>query len=155
MKLHFILVYFFVCIALVIASCSHYELYKHEKKVSKNGEDESHNNGMNCMNCHFSGGKGEGWFNLAGSVYKANKISQNPDGKIHLYTSPNGQGSLKYSIDVDEKGNFYTTEPIAFDGGLYPVHENNKGVKKYMASPIVSGQCQSCHNATTDNIWND
>jgi len=128
---------------------------KNESKVSKIGDDESHHNGENCMNCHTTGGKGEGWFNIAGSIYKTDKKSVNPNGKIYLYTLPNGQGSLKYTIEVDALGNFYTTENINFETGLYPVHVNNTGNLKYMQSSIISGQCQSCHNVSTDKIWNE
>ncbi|MFM9944600.1 MAG: hypothetical protein ACKVQB_05145 [Bacteroidia bacterium] len=142
-------------IIFTIVSCSHYDMEKAETKISKNGEDESHFNGQNCMNCHSSGGNGEGWFSIAGSVYKSDKSTQNPNGKIFLYADPNGQGELKYTIELDELGNFYTTETINFEGGLYPVHQNSNGNKKYMASPILTGQCQSCHNNTTDKIWND
>lgn len=144
-----------ILIAIVIQSCSHYKMGKRETKISKNGDDESHNNGVNCMNCHATGGRGEGWFDVAGSVYKANKSSKNPNGKIFLYTEPNGQGSLKYTIEVDGEGNFYTTETINFGSGLYPVHQNTQGAKKYMEAPIITGQCQSCHNVTTDKIWNE
>lgn len=119
------------------------------------GDDNSHNNGKNCMRCHSVGGEGPGWFTAAGSVYKSDKASRNPNGKIFLYTDPDGKGTLKYTIEVDGKGNFYTTETINFTGGLYPVHQQNNGNKKYMQSPIISGECNSCHNVTTDKIWNE
>ncbi len=141
--------------AQIIISCSHYDIGKKVSMTSKIGDDESHSNGENCMNCHATGGKGEGWFDVAGSVYKANKESKNPNGKILLYSQPNGQGILKYIIEVDGEGNFYTTETINFEKGLYPAHQNTQGVLKYMEAPIITGQCQSCHNVTTDKIWND
>ena len=145
----------FISLALTVLSCSHYDMGKAETKISENGDDESHNNGQNCMNCHSVGQEGEGWFNLAGSVYKSDKASRNANGKVFLYTEPNGQGNLKYTIDVDGEGNFYTTQTINFEGGLYPVHQNSNGVKKFMESPIISGQCNSCHNVSTDKIWNE
>jgi len=139
----------------LVSSCSHYEMGKKETKISEIGDDESHNNGRNCMDCHKTGGEGEGWFQAAGSVYKSDKQTHNPNGKIYLFTDPDGQGTLKYTFEVDGEGNFYTTKTINFEGGLYPVHENTKGVKKFMQSPIISGQCQSCHNVSTDKIWNE
>lgn len=145
----------FILASLTISSCSHYDAEKKETKISVNGDDESHNNGRNCMDCHKTGGEGEGWFQVAGSVYKSDKQSHNPNGKIYLYTDPDGKGTLKYTIEVDALGNFYTTRDIKFDGGLYPVHENTNGIKKFMQSPIISGQCQSCHNVSTDKIWNE
>lgn len=144
-----------IILGSLFSSCSHYEMQKKETKISKIGDNESHNNGRNCMDCHKTGGEGEGWFQVAGSVYKSDKLSHNPDGKIYLYSDPDGKGTLKYTIEVDGEGNFYTTKSINFEGGLYPVHENTNGVKKFMQSPILSGQCQSCHNVSTDRIWND
>ena len=144
-----------IMVAFTVESCSHYDIGKAETKISENGDDESHNNGQNCMNCHSPGGKGEGWFSAAGSVYKSDKASRNANGKVFLYTEPNGQGTLKNTIEVDGEGNFYTTETIIFEGGLYPVHQNSNGVKKFMESPIISGQCNSCHNVSTDKIWNE
>jgi len=144
-----------LAVTIMLLSCSHYDMGKKDVRISKNGESESHHNGVNCMNCHATAGKGEGWFEVAGSVYKSDKNSQNPNGKIFLYTEPNGQGTLKYTIEVDGLGNFYTTETINFGSGLYPVHQNSNGVKKYMQSSIISGQCQSCHSITTDKIWNE
>lgn len=146
---------FFTGLSGTLLSCSHYRMEKRETEISKHGEDESHNNGRNCMDCHQTGGEGEGWFEAAGSVYKSDKASENPNGTIYLYTEPDGKGTLKYRIEVDAKGNFYTTESIDFAGGLYPVHENTNGKKQYMQAPIVSGQCQSCHNVSTDKIWNE
>jgi hypothetical protein len=144
-----------IAVAITIVSCSHYNMEKAEKNISKNADDESHNNGLNCMNCHKTGGKGEGWFNIAGSVYKSDNTTPNGNGKVYLYTDPDGQGTLKYTLEVDALGNFFTTETANFEGGLYPVHENTQGVKKYMQTPIITGQCQSCHNVTTPKIWND
>jgi hypothetical protein len=144
-----------IFMTIIVLSCSHYDMAKKETKISKIGDDESHNNGQNCMNCHSSNGKGEGWFAVAGSVYKSDKASQNPNGKVFLFTEPNMQGTLKYTIEVDGKGNFYTTETIDFGTGLYPAHQNSNGNFKYMQSAIINGQCQSCHNVSTDKIWND
>ena len=47
----------FIAVAITIVSCSHYNMEKAEKNISKNADDESHNNGLNCMNCHKTGGK--------------------------------------------------------------------------------------------------
>lgn len=145
----------FFAFFIILVSCSHYDIEKARKNISKNADTESHNNGLNCMNCHKTGGKGYGWFTIAGSIFKGNNVTPNGNGKIYLYSDPNGQGTLKYTLDVDGLGNFFTTESANFEGGLYPVHENSQGVKKYMQTPIISGQCQSCHNVTTPAIWND
>ena len=154
LKSKFTLLIFLVLTSFLISDCSHYDMEKRISMTSTNGEDESHNNGQNCMNCHSQGKKGEGWFNMAGSVYKIDKVTHNANGKIHLFTEPNGQGVLKYTLEVDGKGNFYTTKEINFEGGLYPAHESSQGVFAFMQSPTISGQCQSCHNISTDKIFN-
>lgn len=123
-----------------------------ETKISKNGDDESHNKGENCMECHKSGGKGEGIFNIAGTVYNEALSSELPNTTIKIYSGPNGTGTLKYTIEGDALGNFYTTEDIDFSGDLYPAVEGNT-TTKYMASSISNGKCNSCHGVSTDKIW--
>lgn len=139
---------------VILISCSHYKMGKKISLTSSNGSDESHNNGKNCMNCHTTGQEGYGWFNIGGSVYKADKVSRYPNGKILLFTDTMGTGQLKYTLEVDGEGNFYTTNAIDFGKGLYPAHQNTQGLIQYMQTPIISGQCQSCHNVTIDKIWN-
>ena len=55
-------------------------------------------------------------------------------------------------IQVDGKGNFYTTETIDFGEGLYTLAEGNTNTE-HMNSKITSGQCNSCHGISTDRIW--
>ena len=79
------------------------------KNISSTHDDESHNMGQNCLNCHKSGGSGEGWFSLAGTVYDSLKTATLPNSTVKLYSGPNGTGSLIGIIEVDGLGNFYTT----------------------------------------------
>ena len=123
-----------------------------ETKTSANFNTESHNMGQNCMNCHTQGGSGEGWFNLAGTVYNESFTNTEPNKTINLYTEPNGKGDLKYSIQVDGNGNFYSAQSINFGSGLYPAVVGNT-VTKYMSSSITSGKCNSCHGVSNDKIW--
>jgi hypothetical protein len=123
-----------------------------ETKNSSHNSSKSHNMGQNCMNCHKQGGSGEGWFNIAGTVYDSLKISTYPNATVNLYTGPNGTGSLKYTIDVDAFGNFYTTRSIDFSGGLYASVQGASSTK-YMSSVITTGQCNGCHGVTNDKIW--
>jgi hypothetical protein len=53
------LILFISLMILFISSCKKNE---NETKISSNGDSESHNMGQNCMSCHVSGEKGEGWF---------------------------------------------------------------------------------------------
>jgi cytochrome c553 len=134
--------------AAVIASCT-----KTETKISSTNSSKSHNMGKNCMECHKSGGKGEGWFTAAGTVYNSNLSSTNPNGFVELYTQANGAGTLVKRIAVDGLGNFYTTETIDFSTGLYPVVVSSTGNKMYMGSSITTGACASCHGSSQDKIW--
>jgi hypothetical protein len=120
-----------------------------ETKVSQLGDDESHNAGQNCMACHTKGGEGEGWFAVAGTVYDSSLAAVYPNAMVNLYTGPNGTGDLKYTIEVDVKGNFYTTENIKFNEALYPSITGNTG-SKYMSTSITTGNCIACHSVTTD-----
>jgi hypothetical protein len=104
------------------------------------------------MNCHKQGGEGEGWFNVAGTVYDSLKTATLPNATVNLYTGPNGTGTLKYTILVDGKGNFYTTNYIDFTGGLYPSVQGTNSTH-YMSSTISMGQCNSCHGVSTDKLW--
>lgn len=134
----------------VISSCE--KENKNETKISSYNDLESHNMGQNCMSCHKQGGAGEGWFTAAGTVYDSLKLNTYPNATVKLYTEPNGNGSLKQTIQVDGKGNFYTTNNIDFGSGLFPVVEGNT-TTKYMNSSISMGQCNSCHGVTREKIW--
>lgn len=139
-------------IAIFLQSCA-----KDSTKVtvSSSNSSKSHNLGENCMSCHKSGteaGNEGGVFNLAGSVYDTSLTVANPNATVNMYTGPGGTGTLKYSIPVDKKGNFYATGGVDFGTGLYP---SIQGVTSthHMGSPVMTGQCNSCHNVTTGKIW--
>ncbi|MBF0353443.1 MAG: hypothetical protein HQM11_20620 [SAR324 cluster bacterium] len=123
-----------------------------ESKVSTNGLKKSHNTGQNCLGCHVSGGKGEGIFTVAGSVYNLGGTQSNPNGKVTLYDQSNGQGSVIKVIEIDGNGNFYTTENIDFGSGLYAIVQSSSGNTTTMASAITSGACSSCHGNTVGTI---
>ncbi len=142
---------FILSITLVFFSCEKDEYGENETLISRNGDTESHKNGQNCMDCHISGGDGEGWFTVAGSVYDIN-TSPYPNATVGLYTEPNGSGTLVKSIEVDGEGNFFTTEPLDFADGLYTNVTDAQGNVVNMISSISTGQCNSCHGETTDKI---
>lgn len=124
-----------------------------ETNISQNGSNRSHNMGQNCMNCHKSGGPGEGCFNAAGTVYDSLQTSTRANGTIRLYTGPNGTGSLAATIQIDGRGNFHTTDNINFGSGLYPAVVGSSGEIRYMGSTINQGACNSCHGVSNDRIW--
>lgn len=123
------------------------------KNISSNNANESHNAGRNCMECHVSGGPGKGWFQAAGTVYNSTYSAVQPNGVVKLYTGPDGTGTLKATIEVDAKGNFFTTDAIDFTGGLYPKLTGTSGTSMAMGSSITMGQCNSCHGVSTNKIF--
>ena len=96
----------FIISLLFLLSCK-----KNEKatNISPYNETEAHNMGQNCMNCHKSGGDGEGIFQAAGTVYDSTLSVTLPNTTVYLYTEQGGNGTLKHTVEVDGLGNFYTT----------------------------------------------
>jgi len=90
------------------------------------------------------GETGEGWFTVSGTVYKSDKTTAYPNGTVKLYSVANQGGTLVKSIQVDGRGNFYTTETISFSSGLYPAVEYS-GQTNTMQSTTTSGRCYTCH----------
>jgi len=125
---------------------------ENEAMTSSSGSNESHNAGRNCMECHRSGGSGEGIFKVAGTVYNEALTNINSNATAYLHTGANGTGTLIKAIEVDAKGNLYTTSSIDFGSGLY-VSVEGATTTKYMSSAITSGACNSCHGSSTSKIW--
>ena len=126
----------------------------HEENISAAGADDSHNKGQNCMVCHQAKGEGEGCFIAAGTFYGMDMMTTVSSGKVDFYTGPNETGTLKQTIMIDSKGNFYTTADFS-PVGLYPVVTGPTGNKKEMGSALTSGACNSCHGSSTDKLWVD
>lgn len=143
-----------LCLTVLLFPSCEKENEGNETKISAHGDDESHNMGQNCMECHKSGGEGEGWFNAAGTVYDSTLISTLKNVTVHLYTGENGTGELKYTIEGDAKGNFYSTKDFDFGDGLFPSVQGPTGTK-YMSTAVKTGACNSCHGATTDKLWGE
>ncbi|MBK6526873.1 MAG: hypothetical protein IPG07_15750 [Crocinitomicaceae bacterium] len=120
-----------------------------ESKVSSHNSQGSHNVGLNCMECHSKGGEGEGVFNIAGTVYQQDTLLIFPNTTIELYTGLHGTGKLKYTLEGDAYGNFYSTKNIRYGDGLFPAIKGINGTT-YMADRITTGACNSCHGVTTD-----
>lgn len=126
----------------------------HDDNISAAGSDDSHNKGQNCMVCHQAKGDGKGCFIAAGTVYGMDMMTTVSSGKVDFYTGPNETGTLKQTIMIDSKGNFYTTADFS-PVGLYPVVTGPTGNKKEMGSALTSGACNSCHGSSTDKLWVD
>ncbi len=128
------------------------EIGENESGGGSSGNGISHNMGLNCMNCHYSGGPGEGVFTVAGTVYDTSKAVTFPGATINLYTGPGGTGTLKYTLKADGSGNFHTTQSIDFTTALYPAVQG-KTSTHYMSTSISMGQCNGCHGITTNRIF--
>ena len=126
----------------------------HEDNISSAGSNKSHNKGQNCMVCHQAKGEGEGCFIAAGTVYDMSMSNTVSSGKVDFYTGPNETGTLKHTVMIDGKGNFYTTAQFNPEG-LYPVVTGPTGNKKMMGSSLSTGACNSCHGSSTDKLWVD
>ena len=150
-KLKTIHILAFSLLIIAFQSCQK-ENGENESKISANGTSRSHHTGQDCMSCHSSGGSGDGWFSVAGTAYDVAKINTYPNTTVKLYTAINGTGTLKYTVQGDALGNFYTTENIDFGTGLY-VSVQGTGAPKHMTTPITIGKCNSCHGVSTDKIW--
>lgn len=121
--------------------------------ISKNNSSISHNTGKNCMDCHKSGGGGAGWFVVAGSAYDSTQINTYPNSTIQLTTMPNNTGNIASTIEIDSRGNFYSTENIDFGGGLYVSVLGKNGAQQNMNAKITEGACNMCHGNSTNKIW--
>ncbi len=145
----------FIVVALLYITMSLFscEGEGNEKKVSTYQGTKSHYTGDDCMTCHQSGGEGEGWFNVAGTVYK-DTLGTNvfPNVTIKLFAAENGNGGEVGVIEVDGLGNFYTTENIDFTAGLFPAVMSDNGMK-YMSTSVNTGRCNSCHGVSTKKLW--
>ncbi len=128
---------------IIISSCE--KEGENETKISTATSDDSHNNGQDCMSCHKQGGDGEGWFTAAGSVYNTT------GGSVYFYSGINGTGELKKEVEIDKKGNFYTTENFEVSG-LYPQVISSNGDTLYMSQSLTGGSCNSCHGSSQAKI---
>ena len=123
-------------------------------KTSSYNDNSSHDVGTACMNCHNSGGSNQYWWTVAGTVFKPDSTSLNPNSTVYLFSGPNGTGNLILTLPVDEKGNFYTSSSVSFGSGLYPEVKSSSGEIRYMQSSTTNGNCNSCHNSSKRIIVN-
>jgi len=143
-------VFLVLCVLVfsVLVSCEKDDDDENEGMYSSYNDNESHNAGQNCMSCHKSGGDGEGTFTVAGTVYNASGSSVSPNATVKFYTGQGGTGTLVKTIEVDGKGNFYTTNSIDFGTGLYVTVTGGSGGVSTMSSSVTTGQCNSCHDSS-------
>lgn len=128
---------FFCTLTFWMISCSKSE---NDSNISKHNDDKSHNQGQNCMNCHYQEGPGEGWFSVAGSISGAYQ-----DHSIRVFDALSQD--LLATVEVDRLGNFYTTESVNFSNGTtIDIIDGQGQVVKAMSTIVNNGQCNLCHN---------
>ena len=123
-------------------------------KTSTYNDNSSHNVGSVCMSCHNSGGSNTYWWTVAGTVFKPDSISLNPNSTVYLFSGAIGTGNLILTLPVDAKSNFYTSASVSLGTGLYPEVKSSSGEIRYMQSSITNGNCNSCHNSSKRIIVN-
>ena len=149
-----IILIFAIVFMTALIGCEKDNHSENESNISKNYDNKSHKTGNDCMECHVKGGTGEGWFSVAGTVYDSLQTTTNPNGLIKLFTSPASPEDLISTIEMDALGNFFTTEPINLESGLFVSVFNSSGKSKSMVSPVYSGSCNSCHDGISiDRVW--
>ena len=127
---------------------------KVNKLISQHGTTTSHadeRRGSNCMDCHTQGTGNPYIYTMAGTVYQQdNPTEVYPNATIYLHDRANGRGNIVATIEVDNNGNFFTTETIPFVDGLYPVIVGNANVEPlYMPNATTTGECNSCHDVNS------
>lgn len=142
---------FFILIAfsLVTAGCDDDGT---KTLISAYGKTKSHNAGDDCLDCHTKGGEGKGRFNAAGTVYEADLISPFPNTTVHVWSEPEATGDSITVIEVDGKGNFYTTEAIDWTGGRFLTVTSDTDTM-HMTLPTTLGSCNGCHGASVARIF--
>jgi hypothetical protein len=142
-----------ILVALIIVACSDGGTNSGDTKISAHNTNKSHNNGKNCISCHREGGPGEGWFTVAGTIYDSSFTKTMANATVKLYTGSDATGTVKMTIEADNYGNFYTTEPLTFGTGLYPVVYSANGDVQFMGESLTFGNCNSCHGVSRDKIY--
>lgn len=119
------------------------------EEISRLGGDDSHRAGQNCQDCHRSGGRGDGVFTVAGTVFDGNNPSVvKANVLVRFFQSADLSSALIAEIEVDANGNFYTTVSIPFATGLFAVVIDGAASSPFMSTPITAseGACNSCHD---------
>jgi hypothetical protein len=149
------------------------------ENISKHGEQRSHTRGRNCLTCHQSEGPGKGIFTLAGSlvdekqrpypnaILRLFQTAQAPGGGPVQFGGPVELADLALELELDENGNFFTTEelPSFFPSApLYPQFLSQSGEPLFkadgkthavMGGGATVGGCNFCHGESFPIVGRD
>ena len=121
---------------------------------SQYGQHKSHNHGKACLRCHGTGGDNSYFWAVAGSIYKPDLTSYNPNCTVYLYNGKQPSGVLVKTIEVDGNGNLFTSDKLNNTDSLYIGLQNTSGDVKYMPGPTLDFNCNNCHDGKTNpKIW--
>lgn len=129
--------------------------------ISTAAADDSHKlgdprYGANCMRCHQSKGPGVGIFSAAGTVVDAEGRAARGT-KVEIFSGTADRPNktfldvVRYALlDVDQNGNFYTTEPIPYEQHKLTARilGPDGRVLSTMFSTKQTGACNTCHTAS-------
>jgi len=135
-----------LCLLFTTGGCKKNNL---ETMVSRRGATDSHNTGQNCMSCHHEGGKGEGVFTVAGSVFNAAGTIPAANGTVKIFTGMEDSTTPVMELEVDGNGNFFSTEALDFSTFYYVRVIGSSGTEYKMQTPLTTGACNQCHNGST------
>jgi hypothetical protein len=149
------------------------------ENISRHGELRSHTRSRNCLSCHQTEGPGRGVFTIAGSLVDE---QQRPyrNGILRLFAAARAPGGgpvewggpveltdLVLEVELDENGNFFTTEalPDFFPAQpIYPQFFSEQGEPLFkadgkshavMGSGATVGGCNFCHGASFPIVGRD
>lgn len=129
--------------------------------VSKAGDKRSHplgdpRHGASCTRCHQAQGPGLGLFTAAGTIFteegapatgvKIEIVGGTPDRATKTIKDAKTYALL----EVDQNGNFFTTEPLPYDTEKLTarVRGANDEVLATMYSTKQTGACNTCHTGS-------
>lgn len=119
---------------------------------SHHGGSRSHNVGRNCQQCHLADGPGEVCWAIGGTAYDSISGSTLANVTVRFYKSLTDSSASIFSLDGDDKGNFYTSQDPGLAAWLYPEVTAANGHTARMTQPINTGACNSCHGVSTAKI---
>lgn len=129
--------------------------------ISTATRDDSHKQGdprygANCMRCHQTNGPGVGQFSAAGTVVDARGLPAKGT-KVEIFSGTADRPNktfldvVRYALlDVDQNGNFYTTDPIPYAQQKLTARivGPDGSVLSSMFSTKQTGACNTCHTAS-------
>lgn len=118
--------------------------------------------GENCLSCHREGGEaGRRVWSAAGTVYPT-ATSRRTEGVAGVKVTLTDINGKEVVLTTNAVGNFYTAEPLAFDGKAYAfdgrpdepgkmprfrIRLDYKGKSREMPYDAPAGSCNACHSS--------